>query len=74
MVEHLLGEVGTMDVCLDAKIAEHGVRFPPTEELDDIRVDVSTEKGGGTTRSETAGRHEPVVNTGGLFECHGAPT
>jgi len=73
MVEHLLGEVGTVDVCLDAKIAEHGVRFPPTEELDDIRVDVGAEEGGGTTRAETAGRHESVVNAGGFLEGHSAP-
>ena len=41
MVQHELGEVGR--VGLDAKVAEHGVRFPALQELNFVWVLVGAE-------------------------------
>lgn len=64
MVEHLLSEVGTVDVCLDAQVAEHGVGFPAPKELDGVFVDVGTEERGSSTWAETAGGEQCRVDAG----------
>ena len=68
MVEHSLGVVGGLGVGLDAEVAEHCITFPAAEETDGIGVDVGTEKGGGSTRTQGAGREEEGIDAGGVGE------
>ena len=56
MVEHLLGEVGPVDVGLDSQISEHGVGSPSAKEHDGVLVDVGTEECGRSPRTEATGR------------------
>ena len=56
VVEHELGEVVGNGGCLDAQVAEHGVREPTAEELDGVAVDASAEESSGTARTEGARR------------------
>ena len=49
-------------------IREHGITFPAAEETDGIGVDVGTEKGGGSTRTQGAGREEEGIDAGGVGE------
>jgi len=80
MVEHFLGKVGGVDVCLNAQIAEHGVGFPSAKELDDILVDVRTEESSCSPGTETTSGERSEVNisegtkaSGGMPEAIGDP-
>ena len=53
--EHALGVVLGVGGGLDAKVAEHGVRAPPAEELDGVGVGSGTQEGGGAARPEATG-------------------
>ena len=39
----------------DVKVAEHGIGFPTTHQLDGVGVDASTKKGGSTASTQAAG-------------------
>ena len=52
MVEHELGTVVGMGSGLDAQVAEHGLGFPKSKELDGVRVHSGTEQGCGPTRPQ----------------------
>ena len=56
VVWHELGEVVGNGGCLDAQVAEHGIREPAAEELDGVAVDASAKESGGTARAERAHR------------------
>ena len=64
VVQHELSIVVGMRGSLDAQVAKHGIRLPAAKELNGILVDPSTEKGGGTTRSQGTGGEEPPVYAG----------
>jgi hypothetical protein len=64
--EHTLGQVVVVGMSGDAKVPQHGVGFPATEELDDIAVDTSAEQGCGPTRAKAARGEE-----GGVIACLG---
>ena len=67
MVQHLLSIVVGMRGGLDAQVAEHGIGFPSSEELDGVFVDASIEESSGTTRAQGAGTdHEGVDASGGF--------
>ena len=68
MVEHSLGVVGGLGVSLNAKVSEHCITFPAAEETDGIGVDVGTEEGGGSTRTEGPGREEEGIDASGVGE------
>jgi len=63
---------------LDKKVAEHGVRFPATEEADDVGVHVSAEEGHGSPsmkgvgRDVVGGKADGVANggSGHMEGCH----
>ena len=50
IIQHELGIV--VGGGLNPQVAEHGVRFPASKELDGVFVDPSTEEGGGTAGAE----------------------
>lgn len=54
-VKHHGGETLHNWLGLDMEVAKHGVAFPATNELDGVPIDVGTEKGHGTARTEGAG-------------------
>ena len=66
-VEHTLGEVAGMGCCLDAKVAEHGVRHPAAKELDVVAVDSGAQKGGGASRAQRFGGEQGRVDAGDVF-------
>lgn len=72
MVEHQLRKVGGVDVCLDAQVAEHGVGFPASKELDGVLVNPGAEEGSGSAGAEAAGRQKGGVNAQGVAEVGGA--
>ena len=55
MGKHLFRVIAGEPLGLGAKVAEHGVRLPPANELDGFFVDVGTKKGSGTTGSQAVG-------------------
>ena len=68
MVQHLLGEVGGVDMRLDTQVAEHGVGFPAAEELDPGRVGVGTHQCGSATGAKAAGTEELPIDAGRALE------
>lgn len=71
--EHALSQVGVVGVSGDAKVTQHGVRFPAPEELDHVGVHSSTEQGGGPTGAEAAGAEQSGVDASGVDEgCGGS--
>ena len=60
--EHFLGEIAANNMCLDAEVAEHGVGFPATEELDGVTIDVSTEESSRAARTQGPGGHQHRVD------------
>ena len=58
MVEHLLGIVELQGGSLNAKVAEHGVRFPSAQELDGILVNAGAQESSGATRAKGSGTDE----------------
>jgi hypothetical protein len=69
--EHELGEVGGVGMCSDAEVAEHGVGFPSSDELDDVGVDAGAEERGSATRAKAAGGEELGEDAGAGGECPG---
>ncbi len=51
MVQHALGEAGTVGGSLDAEISEHGIGLPSPEELDHVLVHAGAEERGGASRA-----------------------
>ena len=45
-----------------AEVAEHGVGFPSSQELDDVRVNAGAQEGGGPTRAEASGAEQKRVD------------
>ena len=74
VVEHALGVVMRMDRGLDAEVAEHGVRFPATEELDGVGVNAGAEECGGAAGAERAGANEGGGYPGGGLKRLGRDT
>ena len=71
MVQHQLRKVRGMDGCLNAQVAEHGVRFPTPEELDGVLVDGGAEKGCSAARTKAARREESRVDVEVVVEVPG---
>jgi len=55
--KHSLGKVVNQGLCLDEEVVEHCVRFPPSKEVDDVRVNVGTEEHHGTACLEGVGKN-----------------
>ena len=55
MGNHLLGIVIGVTSGLDAKVTEHGVRFPSSKQLHSVGIDSSTQESSGSTRLERLG-------------------
>lgn len=73
MVKHFLGKVRSVDVGLDAQIAEHGIGFPSAEEHDVVGINVGAEEGCSAARAEAASGHESGVDTCLACQGSGAP-
>ena len=74
MVQHLLGVVVGYRGGLDAEIAEHGVGFPATEELDGVLVNASAKEGGRSPWAKGAGRDEVEGHASVVFDGLGGVT
>ena len=55
VVEHSLGKSTPMRGCLNAEVAEHGVRPPPAHEADVVGVNARHHQRGCSPRTEGAG-------------------
>ena len=71
VVEHQLGEIGGVDMGLDAEVAEHRIGFPAAEELDPGRVNVGAHEGGSAAGTERAGAEQFPVDAGSPLETLG---
>ena len=56
---------------VDVEVAQHGIGFPPSKELDGVLVDVSTEQGSGSAEAEAAGTDQCWVHTSLVLEASG---
>lgn len=56
MGEHIVCEGGGERVSLDVEVAKHFIGSPSTKEANDISVNLCTEQGHGTARTEGLGR------------------
>ena len=74
VVEHQLGEVGGVDMGLDAEVAEHRIRFPASEELDPGGVNVGAHECCGAARTEGAGAKQCPVDARSPLETLGTVT
>ena len=72
--KHLFRMIAGELLGLGAKIAEHGVRLPPANELDGFFVDVGTKKGSGTTGSQAVGLDTIRRDAGDVLDCIGSKT
>ena len=72
MVQHLLRIVVGQHSGLDAKVAEHGIGFPSTEQLDGVFVYSCTQQGGCASRTEGTGTDELRVDTSSVRDSTGA--
>ena len=68
MIEHTLGEAGTVGGGLDSKIAEHGIGLPSSQKLDHVLVDAGAEERGGAARPQASSRDEGGGDPGIFFE------
>ena len=65
MTHHVGGQGRGMGEGLDVEVTEHFVRFPPTNQADDVGVDAGAEQGHGAAGAETAGRNAVGVEIEG---------
>ena len=68
MVQHALGEAGTVGGSLDAEVSEHGVGLPSPKELDHVLVHACAEERGGAARAQAASRDEVCRDSGIFFQ------
>jgi hypothetical protein len=69
-----LGQVFVVGMSGNAKVPQHCVGFPATEELDDVAVRTGAEQGCGSTRAEAARGEEGGVDACSGFELRGCDT
>ena len=71
MLQHLGGKRCGNGCGHGAKVAQHGIGIPSTDELDDEWIGSSTKEGGGPAGSEAVGLDLGGRNPGGMLNCCG---